>query len=199
MLSDGWYQRPPRLCIGIGSDRGTDKPIYSEGFGEWKQEDLTFIDSDSDESMSDNGFEFNWSEVILYWWAWNWNEVHAEELQMAEERARSHEDALLHEREEEEHLKYLMASWESAFGVPRPSSTGGQTFSSAEASGQRCSSEGTDMRPQFSANSVSSECSSNRFAWWKGTRSRRGEAAKNIIILTSKSTSLLYSVNPLSL
>ena len=123
MLSDGWYHKPPRLCIGIGSDRSTGKPIYSEGFGEWKQEDLTFIDSDSDESMSDNGFEFNWSELILYWWAWNWNEVHAEELQMAEERARSHEEALLHDREEEEHLQYLIASCESAFGDLSPSST----------------------------------------------------------------------------
>ena len=168
MLSDGWYHKPPRLCIGIGSDRSTGKPIYSEGFGEWKQEDLTFIDSDSDESMSDNGFEFNWSELILYWWAWNWNEVHAEELQMAEERARSHEDALLHEREEEEHLKYLIASWESAFGVLRPSSTSGQRFSSAEASGQRFSSVCTGVRPQCGESCFSSACPSNLFARFGG-------------------------------
>ena len=122
MLADGEpnYKRPRRLCIGISRDQG--KPIYSEGFGEWKLERFTFLNEDSDGSLPDNGFEVTFSEETFFRWAWNWNEVHAE-LQMAEERARSHEEALLHDREEEEHLQYLIASCESAFGDLSPSST----------------------------------------------------------------------------
>ena len=122
MLSDGEpkYKRPRRLCIGISRDKG--KPMYSEGFGEWKHEDVDFLNEDSDGSLPDNGFEVSFSEERLFWWAWNWNEVHAEELEMAEERARCLEDALLHDREDEEHLQYLIASCESPCGVLRPTS-----------------------------------------------------------------------------
>lgn len=88
MLPDGdgepKYKRPRRLCIGISRDKG--KPIYAGGFGEWKHEDFTFLNEDSDGSS--NG-EVTFSEETLFWWAWNWNEVHAEEVEMAEERSSS--------------------------------------------------------------------------------------------------------------
>ena len=53
VFSDGEpkYQRPRRLCIGVTREEG--KPIYAEGFGEWKREEYTFLDEDSD----DIGFE----------------------------------------------------------------------------------------------------------------------------------------------
>ena len=112
MLSDGEpkYKRPRRLQIGISRDEG--KPIYAEGFGEWKHEEFTFVNEDSDDSELDTGFEVTFEEETLFWWAWNWNEVHAEELRMAEESARVHAEARLHEGEEEDHLQYLIASCE---------------------------------------------------------------------------------------
>ena len=111
MLSDGEpkYKRPRRLCIGTSRVKG--KPIYAERFGEWKREDFTFLNEDSDGSLADNGFEVTFSTKRPLWWSWNWNEVHAEELEMAEERARCDEEALLHDREDEEHLQCLIASY----------------------------------------------------------------------------------------
>ena len=126
------YNRPRRLCIGVSWDMG--KPIYAEGFGEWKHEDFTFLNEDSDSSLSDNGFQVTFTEERLFWWACNWNEVHAEELEMTEERDRCHEEALLHDREEKESLQYLIASCET-FRSPSPEVDYQRASSSCEASG----------------------------------------------------------------
>ena len=58
MLSDGApprlsagepkYKRPRHLCIGVAREEG--KPIYAEGFGEWKREEYTFLDEDSEDT-----------------------------------------------------------------------------------------------------------------------------------------------------
>ena len=111
------YKRPCRLCIGESRDMG--KPIYSEGFGEGKHFDVTHFNEDSDSDSDSSLPEVTFTHTRLFWWAWNWNEVYAEELEMAEERDRSHEEALLHDREEKEHLQYLIASCET-FRSPSP-------------------------------------------------------------------------------
>ena len=109
MLSDGEpkYKRPRRLCIGVSRDKG--KPIYAEGFGEWKRTECTFLVEDSDDSLPDNGFEVKFHHETLFWWAWNWNEVVAEEEQIAEEEDHWQEEAMHHQREEEELLRHLIA------------------------------------------------------------------------------------------
>ena len=65
MLSDREpkYKRPRRLCIGVTRDKG--KPIYAEGFGEWKREECTFLDEDSDDSLPNNGFEVRFHHKTL--------------------------------------------------------------------------------------------------------------------------------------
>ena len=133
-LSDGEpkYKRPCRLCIGENRDNG--KPIFSEGLGEWKHVDVTYFNEDSD---SDNDFSMSDATIThtrLFWWAWNWDELYAEELEMAEERDRCHDDALLHDQEEKEHLQYLIASYET-FRSPSPEVKRQRTLSSCEASG----------------------------------------------------------------
>ena len=109
MVADGEpaFQRPPRLCI--GESRATGKPIYAEGFGEWRCEDYPIFDQDSDDSASD-GFEVGLHHTVLFWWEWYLEEVLAEELQMAEEDEFWQAEALRQQSDEEEHLRHLLAS-----------------------------------------------------------------------------------------
>ena len=106
------FKRPRRLCVGTTRDEG--KPIYAEGFGEWVEEDCTFYDDDSDDAHSNHGFESRFHHTTRFWWAWNWNEVQAEEVQMADERDHWQEEAFRDEQEHAEHLRHLVASCELA-------------------------------------------------------------------------------------
>ena len=110
------YKRPRRLLLGVS--RGTGKPIYCEGFGEWERVVFPLFDEDSDGSLPDSEDSDDPHQQTLFWWKWNLAEVLAEELQIAEEDDYWHEEALRQDQEEAEHLQHLMGSQELDVASP---------------------------------------------------------------------------------
>ena len=140
--SSSWLSQTERRLHG-----GRKKDIEGSGFARWREASKIISDH------ADVGPSLERSQIVLNsvrkdlgskklqfsrspsrTWACSWNEVHAEELEMAEERARCHAEAFLHDREDEEHLQYLIACCE-AFRSPSPELDYQRAASSCEASG----------------------------------------------------------------
>ena len=140
--SSAWLSQTDRRLHGWGQN-----DIEGSGFARWREASKIISDH------ADVGPKLDRSQIVLNSvrkdfgskklhflsslsrrWAWNWNEVHAEELEMAEETARWHEEALVQDREDEEHLQYLIASCEP-FRSPSPELDYERSFSSCEARG----------------------------------------------------------------
>ena len=86
---------PQRLCA--GTCRASQKPIFCEGYGQWKE--LHVFDVV-------DGFAIK--VVHRVWWEWIWDHVHAEEAEMAAEREHLHDEAMRVDREDAEHLQHLL-------------------------------------------------------------------------------------------
>ena len=67
---------------------------------------IHFLDEDSD----DIGFEVRVHSKTVFWWAWSVTEVLEVERQVLAEQEHWHEEALRQDREEAEHLRYLIAA-----------------------------------------------------------------------------------------
>ena len=101
---EGVYASPDRLRVGVR--RETGKPIFCEGFGEWRSA-YALCDDSNDLGLDTIGFELKFQAMKHYWWEWNFEEVVAAEAEISRNKEEAHDEALRVELEDAEQWRRL--------------------------------------------------------------------------------------------
>ena len=102
------YAEQPRICMGWSPKR--QRLIFNEGFGNWESVPVDIMVNQ----------HMNFVTVDWYYWEWDFDQVHAEELEAAAERELQHDEAMRADREDAEHHQHLLSGHLDTMREGRP-------------------------------------------------------------------------------